>query len=274
MFRPQATRLSHMRTGFELLELIYHSTARALRKNYSNAVLGLVMEVVNAALMVTVFVVMFHILGLRRVAIRGDFILYVMSGVFMFRAHTAAIGAVSGADGQASAMMMHAPMNPIVAVTSAALASLYRQIFSGAIILLFYHTLFEPITIRDPVPALGMVLLAWWTGAAIGLIFYSATPWQPEFFGVASKIYQRVNMIASGKMVVANMTAAPLRALFDWNPLFHIIDQTRGFIFLNYNPHFTSMIYPIKVGMVCVVIGLMIEFFTRGHISASWGKRR
>jgi ABC-type polysaccharide/polyol phosphate export permease len=38
-------------------------------------------------------------------------------------------------------------------------------------------------------------------------------------------------------------------ALFIWNPLFHIIDQARGFVFINYNPHYTSISYPIYVSL-------------------------
>ncbi len=111
MFRPQATGTSRVRTGFELVELIYHNTVRNLRKSHGNAVVGMVMNVIQAALVLAIFVAMFHILGLRQIAIRGDFILYVMSGVFMFLTHTKALSAVSGADGPASPMMMHAPMN-------------------------------------------------------------------------------------------------------------------------------------------------------------------
>ncbi|MCB6178058.1 ABC transporter permease [Rhodobacter sp. Har01] len=273
MFRPQAKRTSHLRSGFGLLELIYHATVRHLRKSHSNAVTGLVMSVLQAALVLVIFIVTFHILGLRRIAIRGDFVLYVMSGVFMFMTHTKAMGAVSRADGPASPMMMHAPMNPIVAVTSAALAALYQQAFAAAVILLFYHTLFAPITILDPVGMLGMFLLSWFSGAAIGLIFYAAKPWQPEAVGILSTIYQRANMIASGKMFLANMASPTLRSMFDWNPLFHTIDQGRGFIFLNYHPRYTSIDYPIKVALVCIMVGLMAEFFTRKHASASWGKR-
>lgn len=274
MFRSQAREPSRLRSGFELLELIYHTTVRNLRKSRGNAVMGLVMNVVQAALVLTIFVVTFHILGLRRLAIRGDFILYVMSGVFMFLTHTKALGAVSGADGPASPMMMHAPMNPIVAVISAALAALYQQTFAAAVILLFYHTLIAPITIHDPAGMMGMFLLSWFSGAAIGLIFYAAKPWQPDVVGILSTIYQRANMIASGKMLVANMATAELRSLFDWNPLFHTIDQGRGYIFLNYHPRYTSIDYPIKVALVCILIGLMAEFFTRRHASASWSKRQ
>src|SRR5690606_34015280 len=151
MFRPQAKRPSRIRSGFEFLELIYHATIRNLRKNHGNAVYGLMMDVVRAMLILTIFLVMFWVMGLRSSPIRGDFILYVMSGVFMFLTHTKALGAVSAADGPTSAMMMHAPMNPVVAVCSAALAALYQQLLAMGVILLLYHTLWAPISIHEPV---------------------------------------------------------------------------------------------------------------------------
>ena len=140
-------------------------------------------------------------------------------------------------------------------------------------VLFIYHAAFTPVTIFDPVGAFGMLMLSWGSGVAIGMVFKAAMPWQPEFFGILSMIYQRANMIASGKMFVANNTPNHILQWFDWNPLFHTIDQGRGFIFLNYNPHNSSLSYPIYVTFVCIVIGLMGEFYTRKHMSASWGAR-
>ena len=57
---------------------------------------------------------------------------------------------------------------------------------------------------------------------------------------------------------------------FSWNPLFHIIDQTRGFVFLNYTPHYTSISYAVIVGMVLIFFGLLGDTFTRQYASASW----
>jgi len=132
----------------------------------------------------------------------------------------------------------------------------------------------SPITIDEPIGMLGMFLLSWFSGVGIGMVFLSAKPWQPELMGILVMIYQRANMIASGKMVLANNLPAKRRDLFDWNPLFHTIDQARGFVFLNYTPRFTDYHYAIYYSMVCIVIGLMAEFFTRQHASASWNKRR
>jgi ABC-type polysaccharide/polyol phosphate export permease len=106
------------------------------------------------------------------------------------------------------------------------------------------------------------------------MIFLSASPWQPETVQLLRTIYTRANVICSGKMLLANNTKPNLRALFDWNPLFHTIDQARGFMFLNYTPRYTSIEYALSFGMACIMIGLMAEFFTRQYASASWGARR
>jgi ABC-type polysaccharide/polyol phosphate export permease len=63
-------------------------------------------------------------------------------------------------------------------------------------------------------------------------------------------------------------------AMFDWNPLFHIIDQARGFTFVNYFPHHSNWQYALYSRLSSLVIGLMGEFYTRKHASASWMARR
>ena len=63
-------------------------------------------------------------------------------------------------------------------------------------------------------------------------------------------------------------------SIFDWNPLFHCIDQIRGDIFLNYNPHFSSPTYPLYVALVLLMLGLLGEFYTRRHASVSWNASR
>lgn len=273
MFRTEVKK-TPAQSAFAMLELIFHATVRSIRRSHGNAVIGLLLNISQTVIMVAVFYLMFDLLGMRGNAIRGDFLLYVMSGVFLFMTHTKAMGSVVGADGPTSPMMKHSPMNPIIAISAAALGALYMQILSAGVVLFFYHAAISPITIHEPVGMMGMVLLAWGSGVAIGMVFKAALPWQPEFFGLLSTIYQRANMIASGKMFVANMMPTYILAYFDWNPLFHVIDQARGFIFLNYNPHYSSISYPILIMAVCTVIGLMGEFYTRQHASSSWGAKR
>ncbi len=267
-------RKNGISSAASLVELIYHGTVRQLRKTHGNAVIGLVMNIVQSMIFVLGFYVMFIVLGIRAAALRGDFMLYIMSGVFLFMTHTKAMQAVASSEGPASAMMQHSPMNTVIAIVSAALASLYIQVLSVIVILFAYYTLSTPFVIYDPVAALGILLLAWITGVAVGLVFLAAKPWAPEFIGVALTVYARANMIASGKMFVANTLPPTMLAMFDWNPLFHCIDQMRGAMFINYSPHNSSLAYPIYVSLALVMIGLMGEFYTRKNASASWYARR
>ncbi len=268
--KPQSNAIG----GFALLALIYHSTARNIRKSHGNPLIGLIMSMMQSIVMITAFFFMFSILGMRGSAVRGDFLIYIMSGIFLFLTHTKAMGAVAGAEGPTSAMMQHAPMNTIIAISAAALSALYTELLALGVILLIYHIAVTPIEIDNWIGLFGMLLLAWFSGVAVGMVFFAAKPWVPGLVGIATTVYSRANMIASGKMFLANTMPGYLLAMFDWNPLFHCIDQARGFAFINYNPHFSSIEYPIYVSLTLIMVGLMGEFYTRKHTSLSWSAKR
>ncbi len=273
MFEAQRPK-TRTRSAVGMLELIYHSIVRDIRKGHRNALIGLLLSLMQTIIFVGVFYFMFSVLGLRGTVIRGDFVLYLMSGIILFLTHNKAMSSVMGAEGPTSAMMKHAPMNTVISIVSSALSCLYIQILSMMTILFLYHIIITPITIYQPMGALGMVILAWFSGVAVGMVFMALKPWAPGFVGVFSSIYQRANMITSGKMFVANTLPSSLLGMFDWNPLFHAIDQARGFTFINYNPHFSSISYPIKLSIALIMVGLMLEFYTRQKISASWEAAR
>ncbi|TCM87605.1 ABC-type polysaccharide/polyol phosphate export permease [Rhodovulum steppense] len=273
MFQDRTPRTRTM-GGLRLLVLIYHGSVRHVRKGHGNAVVGLLMNIMQTVIFLAAFFLMFELLGLRGAAIRGDFLLYLMTGIFLFLTFNKTMSAVIASEGPASPLMQHAPMNTIIAIGSAAFGTLYVQLLSMFVVGFVYHAAITPITIHDPVGAMAMVLLSWFSGLAIGMVFLAAKPWAPGVVGLASTIFQRLNMIASGKMFVANMLPGYMLALFDWNPLFHCIDQARGFTFINYSPHFTSISYPFFVSLALIMLGLMGEFYTRKFASASWYARR
>lgn len=271
----QVRRHSRLTVAIRMLEVIYHSVVRDVRKQHGNAFLAVGVNMLQIVIFVAVFYVMFTLLGLRGPgAIRGDFIVYLLSGIFLYMTNIRTLGAVMGAEGPSSPMMQNAPMNTIVAIGAAAFGALYIQVLTLAVVLFGYHVIISPITIEDPIGAFMMFLLAWFVGIALGLVLLALKPWFPTATMIISTIYKRANMIASGKMFVANTLPGFMIAMFDWNPLFHIIDQCRGYAFINYNPRYTNWEYPLIVGCCFVVLGLMGEFYTRRHASASWNARR
>lgn len=267
------------RTGSALmiLELIYHNAVRSVRKSHGNAVMAIMMNILQTVIFVLAFYFMFVILGMRGSAIRGDFLVYIMTGIFLYMTHIKTMSAVISSEGPASPMMQHAPMNTAIAIAAAMLSSLYIQLLSLFAVIFVYDVAFNPFVMQDifdPIGCLAMVLLSWFSGAAIGMVFLAAKPWFPTPVSIASSIYQRANMIASGKMFVANALPGYMLVVFDWNPLFHTIDQSRGYAFLNYFPRNSSWEYPLYLSLALIMIGLMGEFFTRKNASASWNARR
>ena len=268
------TPKSIVHSAIIVCQLIFHATVRSVRQTHGNAFIAIGTNMLTAIIFVMAFYVMFSVLGLRGSSLRGDFLLYMMSGIFLFLTHVKTVGAVFGAEGPTSPMMQHAPMNTVIAISSAALGTLYIQVLSLFMILFIYHVAFTPFVIEQPYAAFGMLLLAWFTGATVGLVFLALKPWFPGFTQILSTLYQRANMIASGKMFVANALPAKMLTMFSWNPLFHTIDQSRGFVFINYFPRNSTMEYPLYLGIVLLMIGLLGEFYTRQYASSSWSARR
>ena len=272
--KPRHTR-SGISDTLAFLEQVYFGTVRGMRKSSGrNAELGLIGSMMQTVIFIMAFYFMFQLMGIRSSPIKGDYMLYIISGIAMFMTHNTAVQAVAGAEGPTSGMMQHAPMNTMIAVCSAALQSLYQQTITIGTILLIYHLAINPVDIFNPIGLAGVFLLSWFTGVAIGMVFLALTPWHPPLVKILLMVYRRVNMLASGKMFVANTLPSFMLVMFDWNPLFHCVDQARGMMFINYSPMNSNLSYPLKVALVAVVLGLMGEFFTRKRASMSWGATR
>lgn len=252
------------------LALTYHQAVHNLRQKHANAVIGLLLTMLQSVMMVGGFLVLFYMMGSRRSPIRGDYALFMMSGVFCFMAFSQALGAVSGAGRSTDQMMKHGPLNTAIAMSGAALAALYTSVLSALVLTGAYHTMINTVSIEYWPGALAMLVFSWFWGCALGLVFLSIRTWFPIPGRIVTTVFQRINMIASGKMFAANMMPAMVLNMFDWNPLFHIIDQMRGYVFINYTPHNSNLTYPLYFTLAVLMIGLMAEFVTRNAASLSW----
>ncbi len=67
-----------------MADLIYYSAIRDIRKNHRNALMGLILNIFQTVLMVASFYAMLALLGMRGSAVRGDYLPYIMSGIFLY----------------------------------------------------------------------------------------------------------------------------------------------------------------------------------------------
>lgn len=255
------------------IDLLYHTIVRNIRKKSGNATLGFFIAVAQSLVMLAIFAMMYTVLGLRGVAIRGDFVVFLLTGIFLFLTHNRAITSVTGAGGPLSPMMLHAPMSTLLSIAGSALSSLYLQLVAMMLIMFVVHILRGGLEYYHPAGLILPFFLAWTSGIAIGMLFLVAQPFAPKLVPMISMFYRRANLITSGKMLPANYMSAGMVTWFDWNPLFHAIDQSRGAAFVNYFPRNSNIEYPIYFTLVGISIGLMVEFWLRKNMSQSWGKR-
>lgn len=273
MIFPSRQNRNMFEAGIAQLTLIYHQTVFELRRSHHNAILGLLITILQSVMLIAAFIAMFLFMGVRSAPVRGDYLIYMMTGVFLYMTHIQTVAAVAMSGMRARTVAMHEPVTSAVTITAAALAILYRETLASLAILAAYYV-YRPFTIADPVGCVAMFLLAWATGAAVGLIFLALRPWAPEPSRIAMTTYQRANMVFSGKMFLANTLPGTLMPMFAWNPLFHIIDQSRGFAFVNYTPLRTSLSFPLYAMLAITLLGLVLEFITRKRESASWFARQ
>lgn len=269
-----AVRQSMFMKAFTFVELIFHTTVREVRvESGGNAILGLLAAVSRILMMVMLFYFMFAVLGIRGNIIRGDIILFLAGGILLFFMHNTALSKTLKAASFVGPLMQHAPMTPTLAIISAALAVFYIHILAMAIILSALFLLRDNASILDPTGMIVPFTLAWASGVVNGLLLLVIKPFMPKAVALLSTVYQRANLVTSGKFFVANLLPQSVLPFFAWNPLFHCIDQMRGAMFVNYFPKNTNLSYPMKYVFAGIVIGLMFEFWLRKTVSKSTSAR-
>ena len=92
-------RRTLLQGAYKLLDLTFHNTVRSVRKGHRDAVFAILSNIIQTLVMVGAFYIFmnfFRKFG-ASAAIRGDFLLYVMSGIFVFMVHIKTLAAVASA---------------------------------------------------------------------------------------------------------------------------------------------------------------------------------
>jgi len=215
------------------MELLFHSVVRDARKSSGNATLGLLLVMIQSLTMLAVFFLLFTVLGMRSAAIRGDFVVFLLTGIFLFLTHNKAVASAMGAVSPVGGLTLHTPISSLLNILASVLSGLYLQVLGFALILLVVHIMRGGLEFYNPAGLIFPFFMAWASGIAIGLMFGVLRPFAPKFIPMIAMMYRRANMITSGKMLPANYMSATMITWFDWNPLFHTNDQAREHTYIN-----------------------------------------
>lgn len=98
MFEARQTNTMR-RSLFSMLEVTYHASVQKVRSSHHNAVWAIMISILQAGMFVGGFYLMFYFIGAREAKLRGDFMMYLLSGIYLYLCHIRAVAAVSAAKG-------------------------------------------------------------------------------------------------------------------------------------------------------------------------------
>ena len=260
-----------MKQGFWIslvafITLVYSLVVRDLRSEHRNAALGILISVAQPLLAGLLFYFFITFIGGRMGKVRGDDLTFVVLGFVIFFMHIRTVAQVTMA--LREDMMNHQRLSPFLLVTVKGISSGYKIILALIILLVLNYLIRDVYEMQNPLRFLSVIFWCWMGGIAVGILFMAAVRYL-TWGALLQTTYIRLMFFTSGKFFVANLLSADIRWFMDWNPLFHLLDQSRDASFLNYTARTTNMEYPIIVYLVILVVAMLIEHYVRVNYSRS-----
>ena len=212
------------------------------------------------------FLAAYELVGLFRPAIRGDVVVFLLTGILLFQLASRARSAADLTGG--GAFLWHQPVQPALVVWSGALAALYVSVTAMALILTGAALIRGAPPLHDPAGLAAPLLLAWGFGVGSGMVMSGIARYAGggQLLGMA---WQRAMFLTGGIFFLAAAVPGWMRPWFDWNPLFHIIDAMRAAAFVNYSGGDTSLTYAAWCVAGLLAVGHALERKVRADFSIS-----
>lgn len=248
------------------LSLVYALVVRDLRTAHRGAAIGLLLSIGQPLAFGLTFYALLDLFSYRANAVRGDNLTFIMSGFILFFFHLRVASAVSGA--LKKDMLNHARATPFLLVTVKAISAGYTNLLALIVLILMNALLRGVYEMANPLGFLSVLFWCWLGGVAVGMNVM-ALKYYFTWGSLVENVYSRLMFLTSGKFFVANNIGPVMRAIFEWNPLFHLLDQGRDAIFLNYTAKTTTMVYPVVLILLLLALGFAAEHHIRRNYNAS-----
>lgn len=242
----------------QYISVLHSTSVRMIREDNGKSSLGFVTGIAEMAVYSGVIYFAITLLGKRDVALRGDALTFVLTGLAIFIMHKKTLQAVQNAVKSNHNMLLHRPASTTVFIWGGAIGRFYNTAMMIVIVFAAKYFLTGVFDINNVFGCISMLLLAWLLGIGVGMIFHYVH-YYVSWIGIFSRAWARTMLWTSGLFFAANNIPRMYLPYLDWNPMLHIIDQSRGYAFVNYTPHNTTLTYPIVVTAIVFLIGRFLE---------------
>ncbi|MEM7236492.1 MAG: ABC transporter permease [Pseudomonadota bacterium] len=246
---------------------MYALTVRDLRSEHKSAAIGILMPAATMLITSLIFYWFMNFIGGRSAPIRTDFLTFIFAGFMVFFFHIRTLGAVTSAMTN-EGMLKHKRATPFLLICVKAFGAGYKMSLAMLILMAANYLFRDVWAMQDGLVYLFCLFLAWLGAVAIGIMMMAINRYF-TWGALIQTTYIRICFLTSGKFMVAAQTPNFMRDVMGWNPIFHILDQLRGAMFVNYAARTTDLLYPVAVYGSLIVVALLVENFVRTNYSAS-----
>lgn len=253
------------RPRFSTLRTIAALILREMSTTYGRSPGGYIWAVLEPVLAILALVVIFSI-GFRAPPIGTNFAIYYATGLLPFYAFLNTAIKVSQAVNFSQQLLAYPRVTFWDAVVSRFVLSMLTQCITSCLIFAFILAIYDTRTILD----LPVILHAFAMAAALGLGVGLLNCVLTSRFGVWHTIWSvltRPLVLVSGVIFMPSSIPAPYKDWMEWNPVLHVVGQTRAGFYHTYDSAYVSPIFTYGCAIVCAMFGLLfLRRYVRNYL--------
>jgi len=184
-------------------------------------------------------------------------LIFMIYGMLMVRLFLATFDSCASAISKNKALFAFRQVQPISTIIALALFEFLTIIFVIIVLYLIIYLLNVEFQLNDPLVIFSCIFQVWLFGCSFGLLFAIGQAYFPELNKL--KIFiQRPIFFMSGIFFSLKDIPKDYWYIFDWNPILHAIELSRGASFLSFNSQGVSLSYLF----FCTLIVFSFSLFT------------
>lgn len=237
---------------------------RETRTRFGRSTFGFLWALLEPLIFIGIFIMVRTVVREAYPSFGESIVIYVASGVIVFRFYSAIAGRTLAAISSNLALMAYPVVHPPDLIVARALLEtvtmvLVMVVFWGMLSLIEEHrVIYHPVTL---LVAMGVTtFLAWGIGIFNAVLSRLVPTWQR-----IHSFLQLPLFIGSGIFYLPVTMPEEIKAILAWNPVLHCVEWVRTGIYLDYLP-LLDRPYPIVFGAVALVLGLGMERLFRREI--------
>ncbi len=246
--------------------VIFALIMREVHTLYGKAKLGYLWAIIKTAITIAIMWLLRVVAGMPKP--HGMSILtFLVIGYVLWDIMTGSINKCMKAIEANKTLLTFPQVSTIDVMIARCVVVLCTEVISGTTLLFIGFCLGYEFHISNVGGLIYIIILAFFIGLGIGLILSSLNSYFPTMERIVPIMFQFL-MFASGVMFSVTMFTGRIGTWILWNPFLQIIEFTRTCTSYGYPADFVSHSYLIQITLYSLVLGLLLERFTRKRLLA------